>query len=300
MSRGRAEGVPMRAFHAEVVDVIDLAPAMRRVVFGGPGLARFCSTGVGDEYVRVLFPADPWGRPELPKIIGDDLDYGSIDWDRVRTYTVRAWDPVARQLTIDFVVHPGGVGAEWALRARPGMVVGVNSPRGLYDPPASISWQALVADYPGLPAAVRLAEQAPEGVRTHLVLEIPHESARVPIAERPGVEVRWVVGGTGHVASRLEGVMRSLPKPGPDGYVWVAGETRALRGVRAHLRRGLGLPAGQYKAVGYWTADSERWYEAYEALDPQVRSELERLWDSERPVEEIEAEYDARLTTLGL
>ncbi len=290
----------MRAFHAEVVEVVDLSPSMRRVVFGGPGLAEFRSTGVGDEYVRLLFPSDPWQRPTLPAIVDDELDYGSIDLGRLRTYTVRGWDADAGRLTIDFVVHPGGVAASWALHAEPGQVVGVNSPTGLYDPPANISWQVLLADCAGLPAAARLAETAPDGVRTHLIVEIPHESARIAIAERPGLEVRWIVGGNGHIGSRMEGVMRSLPNPGTDGYIWVAGESRALRGVRAHLRRGLGLPAAQYKTVGYWTADAERWYEAYEALDPAIRTELERLWDSERPVDEIELEYDDRLTRLGL
>lgn len=300
MSRRRLRDVPMRAFHAEVVEARDLSPAMRRVVFGGPGLADFRSTGVGDEYVRLIFPADPWERPELPAVVDGDLDFGSIDLSRLRTYSVRAWDAEARLLTVDFVVHPGGVAAGWALQAQPGQVVGVNSPTGVYDPPATITWQVLVADLAGLPAAARLAENAPGGVRTLLIVELPHESARVPIAERPGLEVRWIVGGNGHIGSRMEGVMRSLPTPGTDGYIWVAGETRALRGVRAHLRRGLRLPVDRYKTVGYWTADAERWFEAYEALDAAVRQDLERLWDSKRPVEEIELEYDEQLTRLGL
>ena len=153
MSRGRREGVPMRAFHAEVVHAVDLSPSMRRVVFGGPGLTEFRSTGICDEYVRLLFPEDPWTRPELPGVIDGDLDYGSIDLLRLRTYTVRDWDAGTGRLTIDFVVHPGGVAAGWALQAEPGQVVGVNSPTGLYDPPPTISWQVLVADLAGLPAA---------------------------------------------------------------------------------------------------------------------------------------------------
>ncbi len=300
MAKQRPRDVPMRTFHAEVVAVEELSPSMRRVVFGGPDLAGFRSTGIGDEYVRLLFPVDPWQRPILPRIVDDELDYSSIDTSRLRTYTVRDWDRTSGLLTIDFVAHSEGVAAGWALQAQPGQVVGVNSPTGLYDPLANISWQILLADYAGLPAAARLAETAPQGIRTHLIVEIPHESSRVPIPERPGLEVRWIVGGNGEVGSAMEGVMRSLPKPDADGYIWVAGESRALRGVRAYLRRTLALPPARYKVVGYWTADAERWYEAYDALDPAVRADLERLWASERPVEDIEAEYDERLTRLGL
>lgn len=73
----------------------------------------------------------------------------------------------------------------------------------------------------------------------------------------PRAEVTWVYGGNGAVASRLEEIVRSLPRPDSVGYVWVAGETRVLRGVRRYLRHELKLPATAYKVVGYWTEHAE-------------------------------------------
>lgn len=47
--------------------VEDLAPWLRRVVLGGAGLAGVESTGVGDECLRVMFPAAGETEPALPE-----------------------------------------------------------------------------------------------------------------------------------------------------------------------------------------------------------------------------------------
>ncbi|KAA1425493.1 siderophore-interacting protein [Mumia zhuanghuii] len=290
----------MRVFHAEVVRTEDVSPALRRIVFGGPGLAGFRSTGVGDEYLRILFPAAGETAPVLPEVVDGNLDYASIDLTRLRTYTVRDVDEERGEVTIEFVVHEGGVAAAWAQQAKPGDVVGLNSPTGLYDPPSALDWQMLVADCAALPAAARILAETPDHVRTRVVVEVADPAHRIPLPERPGIDVTWVTGGNGHGPSRLAEVVRTLPRPEGVGYTWVAGEARALRDVRRHLRKDLGLPASAYKTVGYWTADADRWHEQFEALPADVRAELDALWDSDRDPEDIEDEWDDRLTRLGL
>lgn len=288
--------LPMRVAHAEVVEVADLTSGMRRIVFGGTGLADYASTGVADEYVRLLFPTDPATRPELPGIAGDHLDYSTIDVGQLRCYTVRAFEP--GRVTIDFVVHEGGVAATWARQAAVGQVVGINTPVGLYEPPDGLEWQVLVADSTGLPAAMRIIEQAPAGVRTIAVLEVPDAEHELPVAG--AADVRWLHGGNGAAPSALEQVVRSLRRPEGVGYVWVAGEAKVLRDIRMYLRKELALPASAYKIVGYWTEDAEKWRERYDALPESVRAELESMWDSDRDEEEIEDDYERRLSELGL
>lgn len=291
--------VAMSVHHAEVLDACDLTDGMRRIVFGGDGLAGYASTGVGDEYVRLLFPAAPGERPTLPAVVDGTLDYGTVDLDRLRTYTVRDWDAAARRLTVDFVVHEGGVAATWARQAAPGQVVGLNTPTALYAPPEGLTWQVLVADYAGLPAAVRIAESTP-GVPTRLVLEVPGPAYEVAIAPRPDLDVVWVHGGNGHAPSRIEEIVRSLPRPDSTGYLWVAGESKVLRGVRRHLRHELRLPATSYKTVGYWIEDAEKWRERYDALDSATRDALDAIWAKGGDEADLEDEYDDRLTELGL
>ena len=133
-----------------------------------------------------------------------------------------------------------------------------------------------------------------------MVLEVPDEHHRLPLDAPAGTEITWVHGGNGHGPSRLEEIVRALPRPEGIGYIWVAGETKVLRGVRKYLRRELGLPSGAFKTVGYWTDGAERWRDRYEALDESVRSELDALWEIEGDPAEIEIEYDDRLARLGL
>jgi NADPH-dependent ferric siderophore reductase len=290
----------MRVYTGCVQRTEDLTPSMRRIVLGGAGLRGYTTTGVGDEYVRLIFPAPGATEPILPTVTRDCLDYDSIDLATMRTYTVRDFDPVTGEVTVDFVVHDGGVAAEWARAAAPGDLVGINSPAGLYDPPPAMTWQLLVADCAGLPAAARLLRDTPDSVRTRVVLEVPDEHHHLPLDAPAGTEITWVHGGNGHGPSRLEEIVRALPRPEGEGYIWVAGETKVLRGVRKYLRRELGLPSSAFKTVGYWTDGAERWRDRYEALDESVRSELDALWEIEGDPAEIEIEYDERLARLGL
>jgi NADPH-dependent ferric siderophore reductase len=290
----------MRVYTGCVQRTEDLTRSMRRVVLGGDGLSGYTSTGVGDEYVRLIFPAPGATEPILPTVTAGCLDYDSIDLATMRTYTVRDFDPATGEVTIDFVVHDGGVAAGWARTAAPGDLVGINSPAGMYDPPAGMTWQILVADCAGLPAAARLLRDTPATVPTRVVLEVPDEDHYLPLAAPAGAEVTWVHGGNGHGPSRLEEIVRALPRPDGTGYVWVAGETKVLRGVRKYLRRELGLPSSAYKTVGYWTDGAERWRDRYEALDDAVKSDLDALWAAEGDLAEIEIEYDERLARLGL
>lgn len=292
--------VPMAVYTAEVVATYDLSPTLRRVVLGGDGLAGYRTTGVGDEYIRLLFPAEGTTDPVLPTITDGNLDYGSIDLNLLRTYTVRRFDRARGEVTVDFVVHGHGVATTWARNASPGDLVGLNSPTGLYDPPDDLAWQILVSDLAGLPALARLLEQTPDGVRTRVVVEVPGPADQIALPERPTITISWVHGGNGNAASRLEEIVRTLPHPDGSGYLWVAGETAALRAVRRHLRRELRLPADRFKVIGYWTAGAESWQERYDALDDATRAELEDMWESSRDEEEIQDEYDERLTALGL
>lgn len=312
----------MSIHRAEVIGTQRLSPGLVRITLAGPGLSDFVSTGVGDEYLRVFFPhGSDRSEVSLPYATEKAWDWpdGAVRAP-MRTYTVRDHRPahgtVGPEVDIDFVVHDGGVAAAWALAAAPGDVVGLNSPTGLYEPPDDLTWQLLVADQTGLPAAARLLADAPVGVRTRAVLEVPDPEHRIEVADGPDTEVRWVYGGNGHGPSRLDEVVAASlgatstdaePATGADrpsdltgGYVWVAGETRCLRAVRKHLRHTLGLPSTRYKVIGYWTEDAEEWRDRFAALDQSTRDELMAMWDSDRDPDEIEDAYVQRLEALGL
>lgn len=296
----------MKIHRGIVSKTATLSPTLTRVTLAGDGVADFLSTGIGDEYVRVFFPhgddptdvslpvpTDDWwetpeGAPQAP----------------MRTYTISAVRPAEGEIDIDFVLHQAGVAGPWAAQAKAGHVLGLNSPTGLYVPPEEITWQVLAADLTGLPAIARIAAAPPVGVRTRIVLEVPDANDRVDFPVGADVEITWVIGGNGHGPSALGQLVRGIVDARLDlgsGYVWVAGETVALRDVRKYLRKELGLPATRFKVVGYWTP-IEAWDSKFAALPESVQRELDAIWadSGDDEPEDVQVRFEQRLDELGL
>ena len=86
---------------ATVVRTRRLSPTMVRVVFEAP--AGFAMNGSTDSYVKLIFPRAVYPQPlDLDRI---KRELPVEQWPVVRTYSVRGFDPVTHELTVDFVVH---------------------------------------------------------------------------------------------------------------------------------------------------------------------------------------------------
>ncbi len=283
---------------AEVMRTTWVTPGMVRVTFGGPGLAGFATTGVGDEFVRVRFPG-PSGELQLP--VQDEtgvwIEPAHSD-AHIEPYTIRRHDPVSGEVDIDLVVHGHGRAGTWGSTARPGDTVAFGSPRGLYEPPQGAQLQVFVTDATGIPALARLAEQLAPGVRAVAAVEIAEAAHRQPLGDGR-MQVEWIVGrGNGVGPSALTEALRAMPIA-DDCYVWVAGEAGELREARRYLRHERKLAPSQYAVIGYWRDRQEEWLERYEALSPEISAALGAIWEGSD--EELNRDlYDARLAELGL
>src|ERR1700726_4245756 len=104
-----------------VLRVERLTPHLIRVILGGEGLAGFTAGSYTDHYVKIAFPALGVTYPEPFDPEAARRDLPREQWPVTRTYTVRAWDPGAVELTIDFIYHGDeGIAGPWAARVRPG------------------------------------------------------------------------------------------------------------------------------------------------------------------------------------
>ncbi len=65
--------------------------------------------------------------------------------------------------------------------------------------------------------------------------------------------------------------------PRADRYVWLAGEARASRAVRRHLRRELGWPQADFYTCGYWQVDAEKWNARYDEVADVVIAKAEEV-----------------------
>ena len=95
--------------------------------------AGFALNGFTDSYVKLIFPQAVYPEPlDLDRM---KRELPVEQWPVVRTYSVRGFDPVAHELTVDFVVHGTvGVAGPWAAAAQPGDALFVRGPGGAYSP----------------------------------------------------------------------------------------------------------------------------------------------------------------------
>lgn len=231
----------------------------------------FTSTGVPDEYVRLLIA--PVGSPLVLPHIEEDwtvtLPEGAPP-PAYRVYTIsdhRMVDGVV-EVDVDVALHDRGVGSDWARDCVPGDQVGLIEPHGLYAAPAEVPWQLLVCDITGLPALARILRGLDAGQHVEAVVVLTDAADRIPLPSAATVDVTWqVIERETDVCEALTAAVleRDLPTEGPR-YAWLAGEARSSRAVRRHLRRDLGWPQADFYTCGYWQIDAETWNARYEAV----------------------------------
>lgn len=248
-----------------------VTPSMIRVRLGGAGLSGFASTGVPDERLRLIF-----------------------DDDIVRSYTVRYFDPVGPHLDIDFVVHDGGVAADWAMRTQPGDAIRVSEARGWYRPPSDTEWQLLVADMTGLPALTRAVENLPAGARAHVIASVPSREDEQHVSTAAAVTYRWTN------EHELLDAVRSFERPSGTGYLWAATEASDARAIRKLYHRELGWTPDRFEIKGYWRRDKETWQERYALVRDDIDAVRDRALAEGLSGHELTQVVDAALEESGL
>lgn len=265
-----------RTHTAQVVRTERLTPHMQRVVLGGDGLADFSAGTCTDHYVKLLFPIEGVAYPEPFDMRRIREEFPREQWPRIRTYTVRAWDPAHRELTLDFVIHGDeGLAAPWALRARPGDTLRFVGPGGAYAPDTSADWHLLVGDESALPAIARSLEALPEGVTAHAFVEVagPEEEQKID----SGVEVVWLHRGRRPVGRALVEAVRALDFPEGRVHAFVHGEAGFVKELRRLLRVEHAVPREDLSVSGYWRLghDEDGWRAAKAAWNARVEAEQE-------------------------
>jgi len=221
--------------HANVVTTEQLTPSLVRVVLGGDGLRDFVMPDTTDTYVNLAFPT---------------LEAPSAR----RRYTVRAWDPMARELTIDFVVHGDeGVAGPWAASARPGDVLEFQGPSGGYRPDSDADWHLFVGDESALPAIAASLEAVRPGTPAVARLLCDGPDHRLELTCPGRLDIEWVQRtGDESDGELLLSALRDLTFPPGTVHAFVHGEADEIRGIRRHLLAERGLSRQAMSCSPYW------------------------------------------------
>jgi NADPH-dependent ferric siderophore reductase len=228
----------------KVRGIEDLSPRMRRVTFAGDSLEGFGPPKPGS-HIKLFFGelAPDWQpEPGQPR-------------PTARTYTPRHFDPVHRELVVDFVRHGQGVASEWVEQARIGSVLVIAGPGGGQEFPADLRHLVLLADESALPAAGTILDNLPSHCLVTLFAEVEDAAEQRKPSDRSSTDVRWLPRCASRAApgSLLLQAARSLSLPDGAMY-WVACEATAMREIRNVLLNERGIDRTQLVARGYWKA----------------------------------------------
>ncbi|MEU1784979.1 siderophore-interacting protein [Streptomyces sparsogenes] len=266
---------------ARVARTERLTPHMTRVVLSGGSLDGFSAGEWTDHYVKLLFPVEGVAYPEPFDMARVRAEFPRDQWPRTRTYTVRAWDPAARELTLDFVIHGDeGLAGPWAARAEPGEEILFLGPGGAYAPSPEADWHLLVGDESALPAIAAALERladGPAGGPVHALIEVagPQEELKLRVPE--GAEVSWLHRGAGRVGESLVAAVRGLDFLPGRVHAFVHGEAGFVKEVRRYLRIEREIPREWLSISGYWRRghDEDGWQASKREWNQQVEAEQE-------------------------
>ena len=274
-ARGGGARRPRVARVGEVLRTSRVTPHMIRVVLGGEGLSGFPAGEFTDHYVKLLFP--PPGAPYSAPFDVEQLraELPAEQWPVTRTYTVRAWDAEAGELTIDFVHHGDvGLAGPWAAAAVPGDRIQFFGPGGAYAPSPDADWHLLVGDESALPAIGAALPRLPAGVPALVFVEVEgpaEQQSDLVLGE--GVSVVWVHRGDRAPGEALVAAVTAVELPAGAGHVFVHGEAGLVKDLRLYLRTQRGLDPAFTSISGYWRLGrtEDRW----QAEKPEWNAEVE-------------------------
>jgi NADPH-dependent ferric siderophore reductase len=249
-----------------------LSPHLIRVVLGGDSLAGLGAGQYTDHYVKLLFPRPGVDYPQPFDIAVIRRDLPREDWPTTRTYTVRAWDPDALELALDFVHHGDeGLAGPWAAAAQPGDEVRFSGPGGAYAPNVDAGWYLFAGDESALPAIAAALERIPAGALVHAFVEVGGPADEIKL----DTDVTWVHRGDRRVGDALVEAVRALEFPAGAVDAFVHGEATFVKELRTLLRVEHGIPREQLSISGYWRLgrDEDGWQSSKREWNAAVEAE---------------------------
>ncbi|MEV8631040.1 siderophore-interacting protein [Streptosporangium sp. NPDC051023] len=273
MAEGRPARKPIRG---QVKRVEWLTPHMIRVVLGGDELAGFGAGEFTDHYVKLLFAPHGITYPAPFDLEQIQRDLPRDQWPTSRTYTVRAWDPEALELALDFVHHgDSGLAGPWAAAVQPGEEIHFFGPGGAYAPDHEADWHLFVGDESALPAIAASLERLPSGALAHVLVEVAGPEEEQPLDSPCDAKVAWFHRGDAPVGDSLVAAVCELDFPEGTVHAFVHGEAGFVKTLRRHLRTERGIPLSQLSISGYWRLgrDDETWRASKQEWNRRIEEE---------------------------
>lgn len=233
---------PFRARHVQLLARERLSPGFVRLTLGGPELQGFASAGF-DDHTKLILPQSGQEKPNLPQIV-DGRPHIEGERPTMRDYTPLNYDAAANTLQMDFAVHDAGPAVQWALQAPLGQWLGLAGPRGSLVIAADLPWHWLLGDESAMPAIERRLAELPAGSRAVVRVQLANPADRRAWRSAAALDLQWVAS--------LADAVAGLEIPAGDGFIWAAGENRAMAELRKAIVAKPGANPRRMRIAAYW------------------------------------------------
>jgi len=210
-----------------------LTPHYIRVVFTGKDIIKFSQVTVGVNN----------------KIFINDKKQEIIR----RTYTLRALDLEAEEMTVDFVAHgEEGPASAWAIHAAPGDFVEIGM-KDKQDPLYPVAdWYLLAGDHTALPVISVILNTLPTNAEGIAMIQVNSADDMLAIETASKVKINWIFGDSLQFPSLLQHGVRGVALPeAQTKYVFIAAEAAVVKELREHFKN-KELTREEFSAFSYW------------------------------------------------
>lgn len=172
----------------------------------------------------------------------------------MRTYTHRAINLEANELTIDFVNHGDeGPASAWARQAKTGDELGIamkSKSKPLYP---TAEHYVLIGDATALPVISVMLESLPTQVKVVCLLEVPDAADEQTFQTTAQVDMQWIHNAHPEQGSRLAELAQTLELPKDSSkFAFVAAEFETVKTLRKYFRTELAWQQQEVEAHAYW------------------------------------------------
>lgn len=260
-----------------VVSSENLCGVMQRVVFEGEGLSE---NRIPEDFhglhIKLLFKKPNQNTVSLPA-----LENGRVVWPEPenkpasRTYSIYDFNPVKKQITVDFVLHHmPGIASTFAQQAKPGDIAGFAGPGLMPLIQPQKNNYLFVGDLSAVPAISALMKALAPDTNCVTYIELEDLSTAEDLAAEyfaDCIEKVHFVQQTHHEKGDLLNKVKALgiPHDSENWSITLAGEHTTVVSIRDYLRSA-GLGKSSFYAVPYWrhTMDEETYHEErHEVMD---------------------------------
>lgn len=261
----------------EVLRIEKPHPEVKRVVFSGEALFGFPSDMNGS-HIKLFFPKKHQVEPQLPTLgEAGPIWPSAIDRPITRTYSVRYYDPLQNQLTVDFACHGHqGPAQHWLNQAKKGQRIGVAGPGGPNPLIHDAKNQIFIGDTSALAAVWALLE-TPSPHKRHVFLVADHpvgfdQPLHCLQLFKPKDYPTFTALYEHLLAQLRQHLMLNGITQDSDLSAFVAGENELVLSIRDYLKRDYKLIKKRLYAIPYWRLGDDE--ESYHQTRHQIMDEV--------------------------